>query len=180
MKPGAAFIIVLGVSAIGAGAYFVYSANKYAEAVDARIERELGEADLTIIRAQLHDLGGDPAAQLRNLYRGAMNEELNIRYARLIAGWHQAYPRLARIQMIREPLSETQRLALEVDERLGRGAFAVMADEYQRYLREAPQRAAMRRTLEEQARAEAERVNRYIEDYMRRHGKFPDEIPLSP
>ena len=179
MKRGAALIVVFGVSVIAAIAYYLYSANAYVEAVDARVERELADADLAIIREQLADSVGDPAARVRELYRGPMNEELNRRYARLLAGWLQAYPRLARIPMVPDPLDDMQRLSLEVDERLGPGVFAVMQEEYARYEAEAPQRAALRRQLEDQARAQSERINRYIEDYVRRHGKFPDEIPVT-
>jgi 5-bromo-4-chloroindolyl phosphate hydrolysis protein len=178
MKRGAALIVVFGVFMIALGFYYFYSANEYASAVDARVEREIADADLGIIREELNE-AANPTSRLRELYQGAMYEELNHRYARLLAGWLQAYPRLERIPMIHDQLDSTQRLALEVDERMGPGTFAIMQDEYARYQAELPARLAQQRALQEQAQAEAERVNRYIEDYMRRYGRFPDEIPVT-
>ena len=179
MQRAAGLIVVFGISVIAVLGYFFYSTNAYSEAVDERVERELAEADLGIIREQLRD-ASTPARRLQEMYAGPMNEELNRRHARLVAGWLQAYPRLKRIPMIPDRLDGMQRLALEVDERLGPGTFAVMQQQYAAYEADAPRRAALRRDLEEQARAQVERINRYIEEYYATHGEYPPDIPITP
>lgn len=158
MKAGVTLILLAGIAAIGAGGYYAYSANAYVEAVDRRVEREIEDAELTIVRLQLADRGGDRAAQLRELYRGPSNEQLNLRYGRLVNGWRESYPRIARIPMIPDPLSDIERLGVEIDERMGPGVFAVMQDEYERYREDAPRREAIRRAEQEAAaQADAER-----------------------
>jgi hypothetical protein len=179
MKAGAALIIIAGIGALCTAGYAFNSAREFSQAVDARFEREFADADLTIIREQLRDNGGG-AAPLSALYRGPMNEELNLRYARLVANWNQAYPRLTRIPLISDGNSDVERLAIEIDERLGPGTSAVMQAQYEQYRREAPLREAAHRAEEERRRAESEAVIRYIENYMRQHGKFPDQLPTNP
>lgn len=175
MKGGAALIIVLGVAAIGAGAYYAYSANRYGEAVDARMERELSEAELSIIRAQIEGKA-DAAMLLSRMYRGPMNEELNQRFARLVAGWTQAYPRLARIPIVPDQRTDMQLLAVEVDERLGAGSFAVMQAEYDHFRTVIAPRLAEERARERELN---ERVGLYIQEYMLEHGEYPPGTPVT-
>ncbi|HET9232125.1 MAG TPA: hypothetical protein VFO00_12620 [Vitreimonas sp.] len=180
MERATGLIVIFGISVIAAIGYYFYSAQEYGVAVDERVEIELAEADLAIVRQQLRDSVYPPAVKLQEMYAGPMNEDLNRRYARLVAGWLQAYPRLKRIPMIPDRLDEMQRLALEVDERFGPGAFAVMQHQYAYYEADAPRRAALRRDLEEQTRAQVERINQYIEEYYETHGEYPRDIPVTP
>lgn len=180
MRAGATLIVVAGAAVIAAGAYAFLSGKRYIEAVDARAEREIADADLSIIRVELLEHRGDTAAYLRQLYRGPANEELNNRFARLIANWTQNYPRLARIPLIPDGLTDMEVLGAEIDQRFGPGVFAVMQDEYTLYRREAPQREAARRAAEEASRAEANRVGRYVDEYYREHGTLPRSIPVNP
>jgi hypothetical protein len=180
MERAAGLIVVFGISVIAAIGYFFYSADAYFKAVDERVERELIDADLGMLPQQLRDAVNSPSVKLQEMYAGPMNEDLNRRYARLVAGWLQAYPRLRRIPMIPDPLDEMERLALEVDERLGPGAFAIMQQQYAYYEADAPRREALRRDLEDQVRAYTERANQYIEDYYEEHGEYPREIPVTP
>jgi hypothetical protein len=118
MKPAATLIVIAGLAGVGAAGYYIYSTEAYAGAVDVRVEREIEDADLSIIRAEL---AGDSAGYLRELYRGPANGELNLRYARLVSNWLQAYPRLARIPMLPDRLTGAERLGAEIDERVGPG-----------------------------------------------------------
>ena len=180
MERAAGLIVVLGISVIAAIGYFFYSGSAYSEAVDERVEQELADADLLFLRQQLRSAVNPPAARLEEMYAGPMNEDLNRRYARLVAGWLQAYPPLKRIPMVPDPLDEMERLALEIDERLGPGVFAVMQQQYASYEADAPRREALRRDLEDQARAQVERINQYIEEYYEKHGEYPPDIPVMP
>ncbi|HYD72380.1 MAG TPA: hypothetical protein VEF55_04535, partial [Candidatus Binatia bacterium] len=156
MERAAGLIVVFGISVIAAIGYYFYSTQEYFAAVDERVEIELAEADFAVVRQQLRASLSPPVVSLQAIYAGPMNEEMNRRYARLVAGWLQAYPRLKRIPMIPDRLDEMQRLAVEVDERLGPGTFAVMQQQYASYEADAPRRAALRRDLEDQARAQVE------------------------
>lgn len=55
MERAAGLIVVFGISVIALIGYYFYSANAYYEAVDERVELELAEADLAIVRQQLRD-----------------------------------------------------------------------------------------------------------------------------
>lgn len=171
--------LLVVILAIISGAFFYhrYTVRSYEAQVDARIEATLNEANLNFLREQ--PLGGyaDRPSLIRAFLTSQAGEPTNLRVAVMQAAWGRAYPRIARRRWPRDPRDANAVLAAEVDDRFGAGSFTAMVEEAARYRREAPAREAARA---EQRRLEYEWMDRYVRDYYRRTGRYPNTVPPRP
>lgn len=171
--------LLLAVTALVALGYYFHttSVRRYDAAVDARIEEEIRTVGLEVYRMHLAQERGDKIAALRAFYDSPEWERINTGFAALTVSWERRYPRLDRMRMLDDPLGGRGRLKAEFDERFAPGAFDLMQAEYENYRVEAPRRRI--EAAERRAR-EREWALQYMQSYVRRHGRYPSEIPPMP
>lgn len=177
MRGGIALIVAL-IALAGLGYYFhTSSTQRYDAAVDVRIEEEIQTTGLEVFRLHLVQERGDKIAALRAFYDSPEWERINTAFAALTVSWERRYPRLDRMRLFDDPLGATGRLRAEFDERFAPGAFDLMQAEYAKYRVEAPRR---RQEATERRAREQEWMLRYVQNYVRRHGRYPTAIPPMP
>jgi len=153
-----------------AGAFYWYQQNQQAEvrhyeaAIDDLVERQFSAGRLTAFYPGMAQHTNARLEYLRQLYADPVqSRQLNLGFAWLIANWDASYERIAD-QFNREV--EPYRLNAEVDERFGEGAFALMREKHQQFVRDAPRIAA-----EEAARQERE-MQQTVRAYQRAYQAF--------
>ena len=174
---GIVTLLVALVAVAGLAFYFhTSSAQRYDAAVDARIEEEIQSTGLEVYRLHLAQ-ERDKIAALRAFYDSPEWERINTAFAALTVSWERRYPRLDRMRLFDDPLGAAGRLKAEFDERFAPGAFDLMQAEYAEYRVEAPRR---RQEAAERRARQQEWALRYVQNYVRRTGRYPTEIPPMP
>lgn len=167
------FAVVLAGGGIGG---FFWWKNETARVETARYEAELdGMLDRKMQSVWLETMApalaspDDNLVTLRSLYENdAHYDRLNLGFGTLRGDWRTSYANYAE-QAGR--VVEEGRLVAELDERFGAGAYALMEENYERYLIEAPQRAEEQAARRER---EAQEMARALADFVRRNGRYPE------
>lgn len=177
----AAADVVSGVMAVVmagavAGGFFYWRSEQaraadraYEAEIDRMFENKLEAVDLDFVMPALADRRGAARLEaLRVLYADpAQSERLNLGFATARGDLRTSYGALAE-QSGRG--SEQGRFRAELEERFGEGAYALMETNYRQFLTDAPRIAAERDAQREREFREGARA---LQDYARRHGRYP-------
>jgi len=177
------FMALLAIGGAG-GAYFWYQQNQQADlrqyeaAVDYVIEGQLSAGRLSSLYPGMAQHSSARLNYLRQLYADpAQSRQLNLGFAWLRANWDASYERVAD-QFNREV--DPQRLRLEIDERFGEGAFVLMRQQHEQFVRDAPRLAA-----DEAAKRDRnlQQMVRSYQAFVAEHHRPPrngEELPIVP
>lgn len=134
------FVLVLGAGV--AGGFFWWKGEQakaadaaYEQAIDAAIERGIENFQLTPLLVTLNEHNGDDLELLRMFYSDRIkSDRINLSFGNFQGDWPTTYAHVAETNN-RQP--DRTRLAAEVDERFGAGAYTLMRSEYELFLRTA-------------------------------------------
>ncbi|MCX7357376.1 MAG: hypothetical protein NT015_04425 [Alphaproteobacteria bacterium] len=168
------FVLILGGG--GAAGFFYWKDQKaraeeaaYEQAIDDAMNRDIESFSLkpALDAVAPHD-GGARLEALRALYADLeQGDRINMGFVHLRGDWPTTYAHVAELHGRQ---TERTRLAAEVDERFGPGAYELMSDQYAQFVADMPRRAAER---EAQSRREAQVFIRAMLEYRRRTGRDP-------
>lgn len=165
-------LFCLALAGGGFAAFYFWQAEEAGAAeaaweaqVDTLVDRKLDAVQMGGLREELAPHGEGRAQALAALYTDRdRGDRLNLGFGTLRGDFATSYPRLAE-DAGRD--ADRNRLQIEVDERFGPGAYALMETNYEAFLADAP-----RRQQEEYERGQQQA--RALQNYLRRHGRYPE------
>jgi len=167
------FVLVLGAGV--AGGFFWWKGEQaraadlaYEQAIDAAIDRGIENFQLTPLLVTLNEYNGDDLELLRVFYSDRIKgDRINLSFGNFQGDWPTTYTHLAEEN---NRQVDRSRLATEVDERFGAGAYALMRSEYELFLRTAEQDPTPVGSVAEFDRQATMWV---FSAYLREHGRYP-------
>lgn len=167
------FVLVLGAGVAGGFFYWKSQQERAAEAayeqsIDEAIDRGIENFQLTPLLVTLNEHSGDDLELLRVFYADRIkSDRINLSFGNFQGDWPTTYAHVAEVHN-RQP--DRTRLAAEVDERFGPGAYALMRSEYELFLRTADEDPTPIGSVAEFDRQATMWV---FSAYLREHGRYP-------